>query len=150
MSISDEISVPKLGTGFDALEKELATGVGVDSLVEEGVLDEADQGCDVGGAAEHDAQDVAGDGGEQDGPTLDGNALAKGAELLAQGREQVATDDEGDEDRVDQRLDDDALARGHVLGAIAALELAEHQFNGPSGSIGLCDVLGGELLGRDV
>src|ERR1043165_6530398 len=150
MRLCEGGAVLELGARFHAADEEQPPGVRIDSLVQEGWLQSRGQGGGERGSCQAKPKHPGGGLGEEASPALLGNTVAESAQLATDVREQLAADDEGDEGGVDERLHDVSLGGGHLVCAVAALELAKEELDDPAGGVDLRNLLRGELLRRDV
>src|ERR1043165_9247094 len=150
MRLCEGGAVLELGARFHAADEEQSPAVRIDGLMQEGRFQSRGQGGGERGSCEDKPKHLVGGLGEEASPALLGNTVAESAQLATDGSEQLAADDEGDEGGVDERLHDVSLGGGHLVSAVAALELAEEELDDPAGGVDLCNLLWGELLRREV
>lgn len=132
------------------LKQAWTMGVGVDRFMLQSGPDALEELFQLAWRARDDQQKLGGDGLEHCSPALRRQPLGQLGQGAPDEREQASADDEREDRRVQERFDDLALAARHLIHPIVMLQLPEEQLDLPAEGMGRADVLGRELLDRDV
>jgi hypothetical protein len=119
-------------SGLDCREEAGAVRVGIDRFVEERGADSLEEGRQFARGSGHDLEQLAREGFEQGGPPLDGDPVGDVWERRAHEREEATAHDEREDGRVEECLDDVAVAARHLVDAVVVLEFLEEQLDPPS------------------